>query len=946
VYNVVGDRIMIADPAGEVTLIEYDALARKTRLVDPAAGTFLYDYDANGNVIRQQGPTGVFEMQYNPASQLVHKSLPDGQEVGFEYGTTDENAVGRLTRVVDSAGTLELKYDRRGNVRERRRGFEGNEYVTGYSLDSMNRIRRITYPDGYAVEYAYNSGSLVDSIVDNGGQPVVSAIDYNALGEISGIHFANGVTSSYTFDAVGLMRTIDTLNPRGRALQGLTMEYDDARNVRSITDRRRQQNNQSFEYDELDRIVHATGSYGDEQYQYDEIGNFVRKANLVFARDGQHLQQVSCAIDLELASRQTNGLGSDPRFLACLDTLLDQDSGLSDADRASVQRIRDRARSGGDRLGQSLALEYDDAGNLVERGDRHFEFDAENRLVRVNQDQKSPAVERNLYDAAGERILRTTGAEQTLYIDGIYEEQRPSQGGRSSRRHVRLGNSIIATIVSPLAKVDLITETPDGLLEVCSGAQPAAPAVIQSGIGLGNNPTLGYVLAMLLGFIVLVALRRHRRRALLGAYSILSGVARQLRRRPQMAVFSILLIVAQLFQTANLYAAQDNGANAAANGQAGEKRYYYHLDHLGNTNVITDEKGSDVQRLDYRPFGEQQARTGPHDLEISFNGHEFDREAELYYFGARHYDPLLGRFITPDSIIPEDSPQALHRYVFNANNPIRFKDVTGHDFWDILESVFVVVVAIAVVIAFAVAIVVTAGAATPLVAFAVGVLAGAMIGASIALAVGFILYKLGEISFGDLPDLVLAGAIIGAAVGGLVAVAWAGGFAAGASKISIITAQTALGAATGTTGGATAALVNGASTEAFLGAVLAGAVSGAVAGFISGATAAFLPGVLEFLKAPNFVTNLVRAPVLSTFKGKLFFALGIAKTFGQGYMEASEAEEFDDPVSEFLRKPKEYYDITMISLGIAGGIGVTIACAHAGFGGCIDAALSTGPPLF
>ncbi|MEM5795044.1 MAG: RHS repeat-associated core domain-containing protein, partial [Bacillota bacterium] len=51
-------------------------------------------------------------------------------------------------------------------------------------------------------------------------------------------------------------------------------------------------------------------------------------------------------------------------------------------------------------------------------------------------------------------------------------------------------------------------------------------------------------------------------------------------------------------------------------------------------------------------------------------GQEYDSETGLYYYGARYYDPAIGRFISPDSIVqsPGD-PQSLNRYSYCRNNP-------------------------------------------------------------------------------------------------------------------------------------------------------------------------------------------------------------------------------------------------------------------------------------
>ncbi len=62
---------------------------------------------------------------------------------------------------------------------------------------------------------------------------------------------------------------------------------------------------------------------------------------------------------------------------------------------------------------------------------------------------------------------------------------------------------------------------------------------------------------------------------------------------------------------------------------------------------------------------------------------EFDAENGLYNYDARMYDPIIGRFITPDSIVPDQyNPQSLNRYSYCLNNPLIYTDPTGHYYTD------------------------------------------------------------------------------------------------------------------------------------------------------------------------------------------------------------------------------------------------------------------------
>jgi RHS repeat-associated protein len=50
----------------------------------------------------------------------------------------------------------------------------------------------------------------------------------------------------------------------------------------------------------------------------------------------------------------------------------------------------------------------------------------------------------------------------------------------------------------------------------------------------------------------------------------------------------------------------------------------------------------------------------------------------LYYYNARYYDPSIGRFISPDTVVPSPaSPQSLNRYSYCLNNPLKYIDPSG-----------------------------------------------------------------------------------------------------------------------------------------------------------------------------------------------------------------------------------------------------------------------------
>ena len=103
--------------------------------------------------------------------------------------------------------------------------------------------------------------------------------------------------------------------------------------------------------------------------------------------------------------------------------------------------------------------------------------------------------------------------------------------------------------------------------------------------------------------------------------------------------------------------------------RSGTQTSYLLGDHLGGTNV-TDRgtDGVELGRVLYRPWGETRLSSGSTPTTWRFTGQREDcrrRTIGLYFYNARYLDPQLGRFIQPDTIVPEPgNPQALNRYSY------------------------------------------------------------------------------------------------------------------------------------------------------------------------------------------------------------------------------------------------------------------------------------------
>ncbi|HBY98314.1 MAG TPA: hypothetical protein DEP84_30955 [Chloroflexi bacterium] len=104
---------------------------------------------------------------------------------------------------------------------------------------------------------------------------------------------------------------------------------------------------------------------------------------------------------------------------------------------------------------------------------------------------------------------------------------------------------------------------------------------------------------------------------------------------------------------------------------------YLHSDHLGSPALLTSSSGTVQTRYRFAPYGRQ--REGSPTTDRRFTGQRWEASSFLYDYQARHYDPALGLFVSPDPIVPEPGqPAALNRYSYALNNPVRYTDPTGH----------------------------------------------------------------------------------------------------------------------------------------------------------------------------------------------------------------------------------------------------------------------------
>jgi len=114
---------------------------------------------------------------------------------------------------------------------------------------------------------------------------------------------------------------------------------------------------------------------------------------------------------------------------------------------------------------------------------------------------------------------------------------------------------------------------------------------------------------------------------------------------------------------------------------------YFHKDHLGSIATITDAAGAVVERLSYDAWGKRRFPNGQDDPSGSiasqttrgFTGHEQLADVGLIHMNGRVYDPMLGRFGTPDPMTEDPyNSQGWNRYTYVGNSPLNATDPSGY----------------------------------------------------------------------------------------------------------------------------------------------------------------------------------------------------------------------------------------------------------------------------
>ena len=126
----------------------------------------------------------------------------------------------------------------------------------------------------------------------------------------------------------------------------------------------------------------------------------------------------------------------------------------------------------------------------------------------------------------------------------------------------------------------------------------------------------------------------------------------------------------------------EGNALCVRSGNQGNRYYYVCTDNLGSVVRIVDDSGVSVFEATYDAWGRQLVTKNDIGFLRGYTGHEMMPEYGLINMNGRMYDPILGRFLSPDNYVQlPDFSQSFNRYSYCLNNPLKYVDPDGEMPW-------------------------------------------------------------------------------------------------------------------------------------------------------------------------------------------------------------------------------------------------------------------------
>ncbi len=262
-YNALDQLISVTDPRSLVTNYSYNALGDLKQQVSPDTGTTNNTFDSGGNLKTStdaRSKTGTYS--YDALNRVTSLAYTD-QTITYTYDT-GTNQKGRLTGLDSAGATQSWSYDAQGRVLTKTQVSNGNTKSISYQYNAAGQLSQITTPANNVIVYGYANGKISNITIN--GTTLLNNVVYEPFGPIGGWTWGNSTLAVRIYDLDGRMTQVDSAGLR-------TYAWDDASRITDILDFQNSALNQSYGYDDIDRLTGVTKSSGNQSFTYDANGN-------------------------------------------------------------------------------------------------------------------------------------------------------------------------------------------------------------------------------------------------------------------------------------------------------------------------------------------------------------------------------------------------------------------------------------------------------------------------------------------------------------------------------------------------------------------------------------------------------------------------------------------------------------------------------------------------
>ncbi len=174
--------------------------------------------------------------------------------------------------MTDANGITEYHYDKRGNLTSEITVRDTITHSIQYVYNVADQLDQITYPSGRTVDYFYDAVGRIEEVTTTDALGITQTLSSNFLyqpfGAVNKMVYGNGLTSQHSFDLDACLTEIN-LSP----VHDWQYSYDPVSNITGITNSLDLNQDKTYGYDSLNRLVDAQDNNSNQSFQYDNTGN-------------------------------------------------------------------------------------------------------------------------------------------------------------------------------------------------------------------------------------------------------------------------------------------------------------------------------------------------------------------------------------------------------------------------------------------------------------------------------------------------------------------------------------------------------------------------------------------------------------------------------------------------------------------------------------------------